>query len=114
MLAISDLVKTYSSGVQALKGISLELQPGVFGLLGPNGAGKTTLMTIVATLLEPDSGTIEMNAQAYVGQQMMKRYIGCSWRPPDKPTTVWASGSNDAASSAAINIFLGVVGAMSE
>jgi ABC-type multidrug transport system ATPase subunit len=61
MLAISDLVKTYSSGVQALKGISLELRPGVFGLLGPNGAGKTTLMKIVATLLEPDSGMIEMN-----------------------------------------------------
>jgi ABC-type multidrug transport system ATPase subunit len=47
--------------VQALKGISLELRPGVFGLLGPNGAGKTTLMKIVATLLEPDSGMIEMN-----------------------------------------------------
>jgi ABC-type multidrug transport system ATPase subunit len=61
MLAISNLVKTYSSGVQALKGISLELRPGVFGLLGPNGAGKTTLMKIVATLLEPDSGMIEMN-----------------------------------------------------
>ena len=61
MLAISDLAKTYPSGVQALKGINLKLQPGVFGLLGPNGAGKTTLMKILATLLEPDSGTIEMN-----------------------------------------------------
>lgn len=61
MLAISDLAKTYPSGVQALKGINLELRPGVFGLLGPNGAGKTTLMKIVATLLEPDSGTIKMN-----------------------------------------------------
>jgi ABC-2 type transport system ATP-binding protein len=61
MLAISDLTKTYPSGVQALSGINLELRPGVFGLLGPNGAGKTTLMKIVATLLEPDSGAIEMN-----------------------------------------------------
>jgi len=61
MLVIRDLVKTYSSGVQALKGVSLELQPGVFGLLGPNGSGKTTLMKIVATLLEPDSGTVRMN-----------------------------------------------------
>lgn len=61
MLVIKDLVKTYSSGVRALKGVSLELSPGVFGLLGPNGSGKTTLMKIVATLLEPDSGTIEMN-----------------------------------------------------
>lgn len=61
MLLIKDLVKTYPSGVRALKGVSLELHPGVFGLLGPNGSGKTTLMKIVATLLEPDSGTIQMN-----------------------------------------------------
>jgi len=61
MLKIKDLTKTYPSGVQALKGVSLELSPGVFGLLGPNGSGKSTLMKILATLLEPDSGTIEMN-----------------------------------------------------
>jgi ABC-2 type transport system ATP-binding protein len=60
MLVINDLTKTYASGVQALKGISLEIQPGMFGLLGPNGAGKTTLMKILATLLDPDSGTAEM------------------------------------------------------
>src|SRR6185503_1560085 len=61
MLVIKDLKKTYASGVQALKGVSLEMSPGFFGLLGPNGSGKTTLMKIVATLLEPDSGTIEIN-----------------------------------------------------
>ena len=68
MLVIKDLTKTYPSGVQALKGVSLKLSPGVFGLLGPNGSGKTTLMKIVATLLEPDSGTIEMN-----GADLIKR-----------------------------------------
>ena len=61
MLNIKGLAKTYSSGIQALKGITLDVQAGMFGLLGPNGAGKTTLMKILATLLEPDSGTAEMN-----------------------------------------------------
>jgi ABC-type multidrug transport system ATPase subunit len=61
MLKINKLNKTYSSHIQALKGISLEVPAGIFGLLGPNGAGKTTLMKILATLLEADSGTAEMN-----------------------------------------------------
>jgi len=61
MLKISRLSKTYPGGIQALKGISLDVPAGMFGLLGPNGAGKTTLMKILATLLEPDSGTAEMN-----------------------------------------------------
>ena len=61
MLEIRNLSKTYPGGIQALKGISLDVPAGMFGLLGPNGAGKTTLMKILATLLEPDSGTAEMN-----------------------------------------------------
>ena len=61
MLNIKELTKTYASGIQALKGISLEVPSGMFGLLGPNGAGKTTLMKILATLLDPDSGTAAMN-----------------------------------------------------
>ena len=59
MLKIKALTKTYSSGVQALREVSLDVAPGMFGLLGPNGAGKTTLMKILATLLEPDSGSAE-------------------------------------------------------
>lgn len=61
MLKIKDLKKTYSGGIQALKGITLEINSGMFGLLGPNGAGKTTLLKILATLLDPDSGFVEMN-----------------------------------------------------
>jgi len=61
MLNIKELKKTYASGIQALKGISLDVPAGMFGLLGPNGAGKTTLMKILATLLEADAGTVEFN-----------------------------------------------------
>ena len=59
-IRISNLTKRYASGVTALKGISLDIPPGMFGLLGPNGAGKSTLMKILATLLEPDEGTVAM------------------------------------------------------
>ena len=77
MLVIKNLSKAYSSGVQALKGVSLDLSPGVFGLLGPNGSGKTTLMKIVATLLEPDSGTIEMNgADLLTRKNHARRMLG--------------------------------------
>jgi ABC-2 type transport system ATP-binding protein len=61
MLRISELKKTYSNRIQALKGITLDVPSGMFGLLGPNGSGKTTLMKILATLLEPDSGAAKMD-----------------------------------------------------
>jgi ABC-2 type transport system ATP-binding protein len=57
-LTITGLSKTYPNGVQALKNISLNIGNNMFGLLGPNGAGKSTLMRTIATLQEPDSGTI--------------------------------------------------------
>jgi len=60
-LQIKNISKTYSSGVQALKNISLDIDSGMFGLLGPNGAGKTTLMRTIATLQEPDEGTIHFD-----------------------------------------------------
>src|SRR5215211_3952434 len=75
MLVIKDLVKTYASGVQALRGVSLELRPGIFGLLGSNGSGKTTLMKIIATLLEPDSGTVEMNGADLIAHKDRTRRI---------------------------------------
>lgn len=58
MLNISDVSKTYRNGVRALSGITLSVGHGLFGLLGPNGAGKSTLMRTIATLQEPDTGTI--------------------------------------------------------
>lgn len=59
-LIIKDLSKTYSNGVQALKGIDLTIPTGMFGLLGPNGAGKSSLMRTIATLQEPDTGSITL------------------------------------------------------
>jgi ABC-2 type transport system ATP-binding protein len=58
MLTLSDVSKTYANGVHALRGVSLRIDRGLFGLLGPNGAGKSTLMRTIATLQEPDTGTI--------------------------------------------------------
>jgi len=58
MLSIRNLSKTYPGGIQALKGVSLEIPRGMFGLAGPNGAGKSTLMRTLATLQESDSGTV--------------------------------------------------------
>lgn len=57
-LEINNLSKTYSNGVQAVKGVSLTINKGMFGLLGQNGAGKSTLMRIIATLQDADSGSI--------------------------------------------------------
>ena len=60
-LTIMGLSKTYPNGVQALKNISLNIGSNMFGLLGPNGAGKSSLMRTIATLQEPDSGTIVLD-----------------------------------------------------
>lgn len=57
-----NLMKTYNKGsVQALDGLSLDVEEGtVLGVLGPNGAGKTTTVRILATLLSPDSGRVDV------------------------------------------------------
>src|SRR6202451_1197237 len=59
-LRIENLSKTYPNGVRALDNVSLTIPHGMYGLLGPNGAGKTTLMRTLATLQEPDSGSIRL------------------------------------------------------
>ncbi|WDI95029.1 ABC transporter ATP-binding protein [Xanthomonas campestris] len=60
MLQIRALSKTYANGVHALQGVTLDIPRGMFGLLGPNGAGKSSLMRTLATLQEPDSGSISL------------------------------------------------------
>lgn len=61
MLTIDRLSKTYPNGTRALDNVSINIKPGLFGLLGPNGAGKSTLMRTIATLQEPDAGSISFN-----------------------------------------------------
>jgi len=61
MIEISGLTKTYASGLQALKNVSLEIRKGeIFALLGPNGAGKTTLINIVCGIVMPTSGSVRV------------------------------------------------------
>ncbi len=56
---IDGLEKRYGS-VRAVDGVSLDLEPGITGFLGPNGAGKTTLLRMIATVLAPDRGGLEI------------------------------------------------------
>src|ERR1700685_924425 len=60
-LRITGLSKTYPNGVRALKNLSLNVGNNMFGLLGPNGAGKSSLMRTIATLQDPDSGSIDLD-----------------------------------------------------
>ena len=60
-LQITDLVKRYPTGVEALRGVSLDIEPGeFFGLLGPNGAGKSTMIHCATGLAAPTSGGIRI------------------------------------------------------
>ena len=59
-LQIKNLSKTYANGVRALNDVSLDIPTGMFGLLGPNGAGKSSLMRTIATLQDPDEGSITL------------------------------------------------------
>jgi ABC-2 type transport system ATP-binding protein len=79
-LKIEKLKKTYSNGLLALDGVSLEVEAGrFFGLLGPNGAGKTTLINSVVSLARPDSGAVEVfGRDAYREFREARRMIGVS------------------------------------
>ncbi|WP_427453003.1 ABC transporter ATP-binding protein [Litorimonas sp. WD9-15] len=74
MLSINNISKSFGA-VHALDGVSLDLEPGLFGLLGPNGAGKSTLMRTLATLQNPDSGTITLDGQDIVANPNAMRSV---------------------------------------
>ena len=76
-LEIRGISKRYPNGVQALNSLSLTIGNNMFGLLGPNGAGKSTLMRTIATLQDPDSGTILLNGLNVVeNKDAVRRQLG--------------------------------------
>lgn len=74
-LVINNLTKTYKNGVKAIDDLSIEIGTGMFGLLGPNGAGKSSLMRTIATLQEPDSGSISFGDINVLEDKMALRKI---------------------------------------
>ncbi len=61
-ISVSHLNKTYASGFEALKDVSLDIRHGeIFALLGPNGAGKTTLINVICGIVTPSSGTVTVD-----------------------------------------------------
>jgi iron(III) transport system ATP-binding protein len=87
MLAVTDLVKTFSSAaagrreVQAVRGVSFEVPAGsFFTILGPSGCGKSTILRCLAGLEKPDGGTIEIDGQPVFSSQH-RRNVPAAGRP---------------------------------
>ena len=73
VVSISNLTKTYASGLEALKKVDLEIRKGeIFALLGPNGAGKTTLISIICGIVTPTTGTVLVE-----GHDILRDYRVC-------------------------------------
>src|ERR1700716_2905728 len=97
IISISGLTKTYTSGLEALKRVDLEIRRGeIFALLGPNGAGKTTLISIICGIVTLTEGTVSV-AGYDIGKdyRMTRSMIGLV--PQELTTdafeTVWATVS---------------------
>jgi ABC-2 type transport system ATP-binding protein len=70
VITVSHLCKTYASGFQALKDVSLDIRHGeIFALLGPNGAGKTTLISIICGIVNRSAGSVTVD-----GHDIVKDY----------------------------------------
>ncbi|MGE0007181.1 MAG: ABC transporter ATP-binding protein [Parvibaculaceae bacterium] len=95
IVSIIDVSKTYATGFQALKSISLEIRKGeIFALLGPNGAGKTTLINIICGIVTPSTGRVVADGHDIVSEYRQARFkIGLV--PQELTTdafeTVWAT-----------------------
>jgi ABC-2 type transport system ATP-binding protein len=87
-LQIEELAKRYPTGVEALRGVSLEIAPGeLFGLLGPNGAGKSTLIHCATGLAQPTGGAIRIFGHDAIGDYGPARQaVGLA---PQEPNLDW-------------------------
>ena len=97
ILSVSNLSKTYASGLEALKNINLEIRPGeIFALLGPNGAGKTTLISVICGIVTATEGTVIADGHDIVADYRAARSkIGLVPQEltTDSFETVWATVS---------------------
>lgn len=76
MLRIENITKRYGN-LLAVNNLSMEINSGdMVGLLGPNGAGKSTLISLISTILKPDSGNIYYNAESVYKDENFKKKIG--------------------------------------
>ena len=74
IISVTNLSKTYASGLQALKTVNLDIRRGeIFALLGPNGAGKTTLIGIICGIVNPSEGTILVDGHDIVADYRASR-----------------------------------------
>ncbi len=74
VISVTNLSKTYASGLRALKNINLGIRRGeIFALLGPNGAGKTTLIGIICGIVNPSDGTIRVDGHDIIGDYRAAR-----------------------------------------
>jgi ABC-2 type transport system ATP-binding protein len=95
IVSINNVTKTYASGFQALKPITLDIEQGeIFALLGPNGAGKTTLINIICGIVIASSGSVTADGHDIVrGYRAARSMIGLV--PQELSTdafeTVWAT-----------------------
>ncbi|HET7054350.1 MAG TPA: ABC transporter ATP-binding protein [Solirubrobacterales bacterium] len=87
-LDVEGLEKRYPTGVEALRGVSLEIEPGeLFGLLGPNGAGKSTLIHCTTGLAQPTGGSIRVFGHDAIGAYGPARQaVGLA---PQEPNLDW-------------------------
>ena len=95
IVSVSDLAKTYASGLQALKDINLDIRRGeIFALLGPNGAGKTTLINIICGIVNPTQGVVLADGHDIVSEYREARSL-IGLVPQELTTdafeTVWAT-----------------------